>query len=73
MSEKDELEFLLKNLNEKNLKQYADRHLSQKKQQQLNEILNDKEKMKKILSSSQAQLLKKKLNGGQNGQHKGHT
>lgn len=70
MQEKNkDLEFILDNLNEKNLKKYASTHLSAQKQAQLKEILNDKDKMNKVLSSKQAREIMRKLKGSQNGQH----
>ena len=44
MKDMPEFDELLENLNEKNLENYAKTHLSAKKQQKLNEILNDKQK-----------------------------
>lgn len=67
MGENKDLEFLLKNLNEQNLKKYASTHLNAKKQAQLNEILKDKNKMNKILSSPQAKEIAKKLKDEKNG------
>lgn len=70
MQEKNkDLEFILDNLNEKNLKKYASTHLNAQKQAQLKEILNDKDKMNKVLSSKQAREIMRKLKGSQNGQH----
>ena len=67
MEENKDLNFLLKNLNEKNLKKYASAHLSPKKQAQLSEILKDKKKMKQILASPQAKEIAKKLKDEKNG------
>ncbi|MBR0414427.1 MAG: hypothetical protein IJI67_05115 [Clostridia bacterium] len=67
MKEPKDFDALLNNLNEKNLEQYAKTHLSQKKQQKLDEILHDKQKLNKVLSSPQAKELMEKLKGKQNG------
>ena len=55
MKDMPEFDELLENLNEKNLENYAKTHLSAKKQQKLNEILNDKHKLNSVLNSPQAQ------------------
>ena len=67
MEENKDLNFLLKNLNEQNLKKYASSHLSREKQARLSEILKDKNKMNKILSSPEAKQIIKKLKDEQNG------
>ena len=67
MEENKDLNFLLKNLNEQNLKKYASAHLSPKKQTQLSGILKDKKKMNTILASKQAKEIMKKLKDEQNG------
>ena len=67
MKDMPEFDDLLENLNEKNLENYAKTHLSAKKQQKLNEILNDKKKLDAVLNSPQAQELMKKLKGKKNG------
>jgi hypothetical protein len=67
MKDMPEFDELLENLNEKNLENYAKTHLSAKKQQKLNEILNDKKKLDAVLNSPQAQELMKKLKGKKNG------
>ena len=70
MQEKNkDLKYILDNLNEKNLKKYASAHLSTQKQAQLKEILSDKEKMDRILSSKQAREIMNKLKDEQNGKH----
>lgn len=67
MKDMPEFDELLENLNEKNLDNYAKTHLSAKKQQKLNEILNDKKKLDAVLNSPQARELMKKLKGKKNG------
>ena len=67
MKDMPEFDDLLENLNEKNLENYAKTHLSTKKQQKLNEILNDKKKLDAVLNSPQARELMKKLKGKKNG------
>ena len=67
MKEPKDFDQLLNNLNEKNLEQYAKTHLSQKKQQQLDEILHDKDKLNKVLGSRQAKELMQKLKGKRHG------
>lgn len=67
MKDMPEFDELLENLNEKNLENYAKTHLSAKKQQKLNEILNDKKKLDAVLNSPQAQEIMKKLKGKKNG------
>ena len=67
MKDMPEFDELLENLNEKNLENYAKTHLTAKKQQKLNEILNDKHKLNSVLNSPQAQELMKKLKGKKNG------
>lgn len=67
MEDNKDLNFLLKNLNEQNLKKYASKHLSAKKQAQLSEILKDKSKMDKILASRQAKEIMQKLKDDKNG------
>lgn len=67
MEENKDLNFLLRNLNEQNLKKYASAHLSAKKQAQLSEILKDKNKMESVLASKQAKEIMKKLKDEQNG------
>ncbi len=67
MKDMPEFDDLLENLNEKNLENYAKTHLSAKKQQKLNEILNDKKKLDAVLNSPQARELMKKLKGKKNG------
>ena len=67
MKDTKDFDALLNNLNEKNLEQYAKTHLNAKKQQKLDEILNDKKKLEKVLSSSQAKELMQKLKGKQHG------
>lgn len=69
MKENNELEFLLNHLSEENLKNYANKHLSQQKQEQLEDILSDKSKINSLLSSKEAGELMKKLKGNSNGQH----
>ncbi len=67
MKDMQEFDALLEHLNEKNLENYAKTHLSAKKQRKLNEILNDKDKLNRVLSSPQAQEIMKKLKGKHNG------
>ncbi|MBQ6381247.1 MAG: hypothetical protein IJJ41_06590 [Clostridia bacterium] len=67
MKDQKDFDALLQDLNEKNLEQYAKTHLSAKKQQKLQEILNDKSKLDSLLNSPQAQELMKKLKGHQHG------
>ena len=67
MKDMQEFDALLDHLNEKNLENYAKTHLSAQKQRKLNEILNDKDKLNRVLSSPQAQEIMKKLKGKQNG------
>ncbi len=67
MADNKDLSYLLKNLNEQNLKKYASTHLNAEKQAQLSEILKDKNKMNRILSSSQAKEIMKKLKDEKNG------
>ena len=67
MKDMQDFDELLENLNEKNLENYAKTHLSAKKQQKLDEILNDKKKLNSVLNSPQAQELMKKLKGKRNG------
>ncbi|MBR2591091.1 MAG: hypothetical protein IKE65_09250 [Clostridia bacterium] len=66
---KDEKEFnaLLENLNEKNLEQYAKKHLSAQKQRKLSEILHDDKKLNAILNSEQAKKIVKQLKDKRNG------
>lgn len=62
----DEIRKLTENLNEKNVRDFAEHHLSENEKRQLNEILSDKNKLKDIMNSPQAKELMKKF-GGRNG------
>ncbi len=64
-----EIDSLINNLNDQNLKKFAGRHLDSEKQKQLKEILSDKSKIDSIMQSKEAQDLMKKLRGKQNGKH----
>ncbi len=64
-----EIDNLINNLNNQNLKKFADKHLDSEKQKQFKEILSDKHKIDAIMQSKEAQDLIKKLRGKQNGKH----
>lgn len=62
----DEIKNLTENLTENNVKKFANSHLNAKQQQQLNDILSDKNRLQSLLNSPKAQEIMRKL-GGNNG------
>ena len=65
----NDFEELLNHLNRENLDRYAGTHLSQKKQQQLHNILNNPDKLNEVLNSEEAKKVMKRLKELQNGKH----